>query len=110
MARVLRQIDDEALERPFDKSQFLRLMKYMKPYTKTVSIALVLMVIAMVCSLGQTFLLSRAVSSLEGDTPIVPYALVISMVVMAILGALCSRYRVRLMDSAGRKALINCFY
>ena len=105
MARVLRQIDDEALERPFDKSQFLRLMKYMKPYTKTVSIALVLMVIAMVCSLGQTFLLSRAVSSLEGDTPMVPYALVISMVVMAILGALCTRYRVRLMDSAGRKAL-----
>ena len=105
MARVLRQIDDEALERPFDKSQFLRLLTYMKPYTKTVSVALVLMVVAMVCSLGQTFLLSRAVSSLEGETPIVPYVLVISMVVMAIVGALCTRYRVRLMDSAGRKAL-----
>lgn len=105
MARVLRQIDDEALERPFDKSQFLRLLKYMSPYKKSVAVALVLMVVAMVCNLGQTFLLSRAVSSLEGDTPIVPYQLVVAMLVMAVVGALCTRYRVRLMDSAGRKAL-----
>ena len=105
MARVLRQIDDEALERPFDKSQFFRLLKYMAPYKKSVAVALILMVVAMVCNLGQTFLLSRAVSSLEGATPIVPYQLVIAMLVMAVLGALCTRYRVRLMDSAGQKAI-----
>jgi len=105
MARVLRQIDDEALERPFDKSQFFRLLKYMTPYKKSVAVALVLMVVAMVCNLGQTFLLSRAVSSLEGATPIVPYQLVIAMLVMAVVGALCTRYRVRLMDSAGQKAI-----
>ena len=86
MARVLRQIDDEAIERPFDKSQFFRILQYMKPYVRTVSVALVLMVIAMVCTLGQTFLLSRAVSSLEGSTPAVPYSLVIAMVLMAIVG------------------------
>ena len=105
MARVLRQIDDEAIERPFDKSQFIRLLKYMKPYYKSVAVSLVLMVIAMLCNLGQTFLLSRAVSSLEGVQPIVPYTLVIGMLVMALLGALSTRYRVRLMDTAGRKAL-----
>ncbi len=105
MARVLRQIDDEALERPFDKSQFIRLMKYMKPYGKRVAVALVLMVIAMVCTLGQTFLLSRAVDSLSAAKPLVPYSLIIAMVVMAVVGALCTRYRVRLMDTAGRKAL-----
>ncbi len=105
MAKVLRQIDDEILERPFNSSQFFRLMQYMKPYVGTVSIALVLMVIAMVCSLGQTFLLSRAVNSLEAEAPTVPYMLVVAMVVIAIVGALCTRFRVRLMDSAGRKAL-----
>ena len=61
MARVLRQIDDEAVERPFDKGQFFRLLKYMKPYKGRVAIALVLMVITTLCSLGQTYLLSRAV-------------------------------------------------
>ncbi len=105
MARVLRQIDDEALERPFDKSQFFRLMKYMSPYKKRVAFALVLMVTAMVCNLGQTFLLSRAVDSLSAAQPFVPYAIIIAMVVMAVMGALCTRYRVRLMDAAGRKAL-----
>ena len=44
MAKNLRQIDDEALERPFDKSQFVRLLTYMKPYTGKVALALVLMV------------------------------------------------------------------
>ncbi len=105
MARVLRQIDDEILERPFDKSQFFRLMKYMLPYKKPVAVSLVLMVIAMVCNLGQTYLLSRAVSSLEGAQPVVPYALVIAMLVMAVAGALSTRFRVRLMDGAGRRAL-----
>ena len=42
MARMLRQIDDEAIERPFDKSQFIRLLQYMKPYKKHVLLALLL--------------------------------------------------------------------
>ena len=45
MAKVLRQIDDEAIERPFDKGQFLRLLSYMKPYKGRVAVALLLMVI-----------------------------------------------------------------
>ncbi len=105
MARMLRQIDDEAIERPFDKSQFIRLLQYMKPYKKHVLLALLLMVIATACSLGQTFALSRAVSDLQKETPVLPTVLLISMVVMAGLGALCSRNRARLMDTAGRKAI-----
>ena len=42
MAKVLRQIDDEALEKPFDKTQFLRLLAYLKPYRGRIAIALVL--------------------------------------------------------------------
>ena len=105
MARMLRQIDDEAIERPFDKSQFIRLLQYMKPYKKHVLLALVLMVIATACSLGQTFALSRAVSDLQKETPVLPTILLVSMVIMAGLGALCTRNRARLMDTAGRKAI-----
>ena len=105
MAKVLRQIDDEALERPFDKGQFVRLLAYMKPYAGKVALALVLMVIATACSLGSTFLLSNAIEELQikrGDyLPI----LLGGMFITAIGGALCTRYRVRLMDTAGRSAL-----
>ena len=102
MARMLRQIDDEAIERPFDKSQFIRLLQYMKPYKKHVLLALVLMVIATACSLGQTFALSRAVSDLQKETPVLPTMLLVSMVIMAGLGSLCTRNRARLMYTAGR--------
>lgn len=105
MAKVLRQIDDEALERPFDKGQFMRLLAYMKPYKKNVACALILMVIATGCSLGSTFLLSNAIEELQlMRGTYLPY-LIGSMFVTALLGALCTRYRVRLMDTAGRSAL-----
>ena len=65
MAKMLRQIDDEALERPFNKAQFIRLLKYMVPYKKNVIIALMLMTIATLRSLGSTMLLSRAVDALD---------------------------------------------
>ncbi|MBR3928459.1 MAG: ABC transporter ATP-binding protein [Clostridia bacterium] len=104
MAKMLRQIDDEVLESPFNKQQFFRLLSYMKPYLKNVIISLILMVIAALCSLGSTFLLSNAISALEKmDSNI--YIFLIGMIVTAFLGAICVRYRVRLMDSAGRRAL-----
>jgi len=105
MARVLRQIDDEAIERPFDRGQFFRLLSYMKPYKGRVALALALMVITTLCSLGQTFLLSRAVGLLQADTPLVPWQFVLGMVGMAAVIAVCTRLRVRLMDYSGRRAL-----
>ena len=105
MAKVLRQIDDEAIERPFDKRQFFRLLSYMKPYKGRVAVALMLMVITTLCSLGQTFLLSRAVGLLQAETPLVPWQFVLGMAGMAIVIAVCTRLRVRLMDYSGRRAL-----
>ena len=105
MAKVLRQIDDEALERPFNKSQFVRLLSYMKPYKKNVFIALALMVVATLCSLGSTYLLSNAIEELQiARGKYLPY-LIGGMFVTAAVGALCTRYRVRLMDTSGRSAL-----
>ena len=105
MARVIRQLDDEALEKPFNKKQFVRLLGYMKPYKKHVIGSLILMVIAMVCSLASPFLMSRAIGELQEQTVTYLPWLLCGMVVVAILGALCTRQRIRWMDTAGRKAL-----
>ena len=105
MARVIRQLDDEALEKPFNKKQFVRLLGYMKPYKKHVIGSLILMVIAMVCSLASPFLMSRAIGELQEQTVSYLPWLLCGMVAVAILGALCTRQRIRWMDTAGRKAL-----
>ena len=105
MAKVLRQIDDEALERPFDKGQFTRLLRYLKPFRKKIALALVLMIIATLASLTTTFLLSNAIAELQiVRGKYLPY-LIGGMFVTAGIGAFCTRYRVRLMDTSGRSAL-----
>ncbi len=105
MAKMLRQIDDEALERPFDKGQFLRLLKYLKPFKGKIALALVLMVTATFMSLATTYLLSNAIEELEKlRGSYIPY-LIGGMFATAGIGAVCTRYRVRLMDTSGRSAL-----
>lgn len=105
MARPLRQLDDEVIERPFNKSQFFRLLGYLKPYKKDISLALLVMVAATFASLGSPYLMSRAVGMLEAGSYGGIWIILLAMAVLAALGALFTRFRVRLMDYAGRKAL-----
>ncbi len=105
MATVIRQLDDEVIERPFNKGQFLRVLAYLKPYKKKVLWTVVLVSIATVCSLGNTYLMSRAVGQLsEGNYRYVPWLLA-AMVLMALIAMLCTRQRIRWMDTAGRKGI-----
>ena len=119
MAKMLRQLDDEVLEMPFNKKQFVRLLGYLKPFSGKIALALGLMVISSLCSLATTFLLSYAIDALENIKQVnasstfealrlsgILYYL-LGMMATAGIGALCVRYRVRLMDTAGRKALAN---
>jgi ATP-binding cassette subfamily B protein len=105
MAKMLRQIDDEALERPFDKGQFLRLLRYLKPFRKKIGLALLLMVTATVMSLATTYLLSNAIAELQIPRGEYLKYLIGGMFLTAGVGAICTRYRVRLMDTSGRSAL-----
>ena len=103
----LRVIDDEAIERPFDKRQFLRLLSFLKPYRGRVAFSLVLMVISAVCSLMLPMLMSRAIDQIDqGNSRNFPFFL-IAMVLCAALGAICVRYRARIMDTAGRSAIAD---
>lgn len=105
MARPLRQLEDEALERPFNKSQFIRILRYLIPYKKSVFLAIVCMVLATFTSLGTPFLMSRAVGNLSNGVYSGIWIILLGMAMLAGFGAFLTRTRVRLMDSAGRKAL-----
>lgn len=101
----LRNLDDEVLEAPFDRSQFLRLLAYLKPYKKQMIKALCLMIIASGASLLGPYLMSRAVGLLgEGNYTSLPF-LFIGMAIAVVIGGLCLRARVRTMDTSGRKAI-----
>ena len=105
MATVIRQLDDEVVERPFNKSQFLRVLAYLKPYKRNIILTVILMAIGTVCGLGNTYLMSRAVGQLSQDNyKNVPWLLG-GMVVLALTGMVCIRQRIRWMDSAGRKGI-----
>jgi ATP-binding cassette subfamily B multidrug efflux pump len=105
MARPLRQLDDEVLQRPFNKSQFIRLMAYLKPYRRDVLLALLVMIAATVASLGSPYLMSRAVGMLTDGRFDGIWLILLGMAALSLLGAAFTRVRVRLMDYAGRKAL-----
>ncbi|MBR4236049.1 MAG: ABC transporter ATP-binding protein [Clostridia bacterium] len=105
MAITIRQLDDEVIERPFNKGQFLRVLAYLKPYKKNIIISVLLMLVATVCTLGNTYLMSRAVGQLQKkDFSMVPYLLV-GMALMGVIASLCTKHRIRLMDSAGRRGI-----
>ena len=105
MATVIRQLDDEQLERPFNKKLFRRLLKYMQPYKKQVFMALGLMSAATVAALANTYLMSRAVGYLQNkDFTAVPFVL-LGMVAASVTAMLCTRKRIRLMDTSGRRAI-----
>ncbi len=101
----LRNLDDEVLEAPFDKKQFVRLLSYLKPYKKQMVIAVTLMIIASGASLLGPYLMSRAIGFLEqGNYGAVPYVFG-GMALAVITGGLCLRARVRTMDTSGRRAI-----
>ncbi|MCL1795578.1 MAG: ABC transporter ATP-binding protein/permease [Clostridia bacterium] len=109
MARI-RITDDELLEAPFNKTQFFRLLAYLKPYRREMLLALLLMVLYALCGIASPYLMSRAVSILEslpnGNATLAALPWIIAgMIVVSALGCVFQRVRVRLTDMSGRKAV-----
>ncbi len=109
MAR-LRTTDDELLEAPFNRTQFLRLLAYLKPYKNQMLKALLLMVVYALCGIASPYFMSLAVAVLEnlgasgGTISMLPW-FVGGMIATAALGGICLRARVRLTDLSGRRAI-----
>lgn len=105
MART-KLIDDEVIEKPFNKNQFKRLIGYLKPYRLQMIISLFLMIVASVCSLAGPYLTKIAIDDhiSVGKVEGLQWVLLIYVSANAI-HSLCLRYRVRIMDKAGREAI-----
>lgn len=104
MAR-LRNLDDEIFEAPFNRKHFLRVLAYLKPYKKQVAVSVLLMVIGAGCSLAAPFLLGRVIDAVINKNSKAAFIAVGLIAILALIGAVCLRYRVKIMDTAGRKAI-----
>jgi ATP-binding cassette subfamily B multidrug efflux pump len=101
-----RIIDDEKLEQPFNKEQFIRLLGYMKPFTKQIIITLLLMIVAAISGLLGPYFLQVAideyieVANYKGLTLITLLFLGTNLINMA-----CMKQRVYIMSLVGQKVL-----
>jgi ATP-binding cassette subfamily B protein len=101
-----RIIDDEKLEQPFNKEQFIRLLGYMKPYTKQIIITLILMIVAAISGLLGPYFLQIAideyieVANYNGLT-------IITLLFLAtnLINMVCMKQRVYIMSLVGQKVL-----
>ncbi len=102
----LRIIDDEVFERPFDRGMFTRLLRYMLPYRRNMALAISLMVLSSLCSLAGPYLLATAIDDFIGLGDMRGIFLIVgAMIACSGIGALCGRYRSRIMESCGRRAI-----
>ena len=101
-----RIIEDEELEKPFDKEQFKRLIRYMKPYRKQVIITLILMMVAAVCGLLGPYFLQVAI---DDYIEVADYRglTIITLLFLAtnLINMVCMKQRVYIMSSVGQKIL-----
>ena len=101
-----RIIDDEKLEQPFNKEQFIRLLGYMKPFIKQIIITLLLMIVAAISGLLGPYFLQVAideyieVANYKGLTLITLLFLGTNLINMA-----CMKQRVYIMSLVGQKVL-----
>ncbi|HZJ56985.1 MAG TPA: ABC transporter ATP-binding protein [Clostridia bacterium] len=101
-----RLIDDEKLEKPFNREQFVRLLRYMKPFTKQIIVTLILMIVAAVSGLLGPYFLQIAID----DYIEVADFNGLTMITLLFLGSnlinmVCMKQRVYIMSSVGQRVL-----
>ena len=107
MARRARIIEDEVvMERPINSSYLKRLFRYLLPYKTKVIIALILMVIAASASLAGPTLMRFAIDDSIATHNVKNLVIAfVALVSCSGIDALCTRYRVRMLETAGRNAI-----
>ncbi len=97
---------DEELERPFNMNQLKRLLAYMRPYRKEMSLTLILMFVAAFCGLLGPRILQIAIDDYMVQQKYGALA-ALSAIFLAVnaISALCMHQRVRTMSEVGQKVL-----
>lgn len=101
MAKKLRIIDDEVLERPFSGRMFIRILNYAKPYKGRLIGAIVLMIGFAVLSLVSPKVMSLIIGDLQKNDLSRFFWLIAIMVAVIGAGEIIQRYRLLLMEYLG---------
>lgn len=101
---------ESAVEKPFNWKQMARLLKYLKPYIKTlVPMALFVMLINMIVRLTVPiligdFVVDKAIAN--RDTTLLTY-LIIGIAVLYLANYVANRYRIRIVNVLGQKTIYD---
>lgn len=117
MARF-RLTDDEVIERPFHAKQLWRLLGYLKPYRKQVLITFLLMVVMTLAGVFQPRIAAAVIADIQrmmhtasgkADLSYLSkiYFMMSAMLLSAVIVIVAFYYRLKLMESIGRKAISN---
>ena len=108
MAKVKHVIiqDQEKAEAEINTKYLRRVLKYLSPYKKEITIALIAMLISSVAELASPYILKIALDDYikQGIYEGVPL-LALAILLSSVISALGLRYKVRFMNISGRKAL-----
>jgi len=99
---------DEAEEKPFNKAYLKRMIGYTKPFRHVLAIVGVLVIIGMVLSLAEPYLIKVAIDSgiSKGNMHVLDM-IVLALIAEQLLGTLLGYGRIRLVNHTGQNLLFN---
>jgi len=108
MARTNRFSDDEPLRRPFNKDQFKRLLGYLGPFKKHLTVAFVLMLISTMAGLAGPIIIKMAIDNYiaVGNIPGMIY-LTLVFGGITFISYIVNRKRIITMTTMGQRILYN---
>lgn len=97
---------DETLEKPFDKNQFIRIIRYIKPYKNKMLLALLIMVVSTLLSLFGPLILSQAIDEgmMNKDFKYL-ILMAIAFIAVTIGSSLCNSSRIAIMTRIGQNVI-----
>ena len=101
---------DQAIEKPFNWAQMWRLLKYIKPYTKTLlPIAIVAMLISTIVRLGVPILIGKVaidIAIANGNIPLL-VQLVVGIAIMYLLSYIGNALRIKYVNILGQNVIYD---
>ncbi len=105
-SKRLRVTQDEAMEAPINTRYIQRLFRYLLPYKGKLIASILIMIVAAVAGLCQPLIQSKALDDciVPQDFTMIPW-LALALLGVSVVSALCVRWKIKLMDITGRRAL-----
>lgn len=101
--------EDEEMEKPFDWGQIVRLMKYVKPYSRQLlPVVITMMFLGSITKLAIPFIIALAIDVALPQKDVSFLTILISVMAgMYVIQWLANRYRIRLTNIIGQKVIYD---